>query len=124
MKLKDLQGTWRAIAMVDGDYVAENADKIALNIIQQVKAQGGQAIRNGDRVEVVGGNQFWNLPKMPAHRAGNITFRSSDYCFTELGEGKKPSYGKKPKAAQVLTDGFYIEMFNGQKITYKLIGKI
>lgn len=121
--LSELTGKFKVVVTLEGDYCFENADKIAADIITQVEAQGGKAERKGDIVQVIGGTQYWPLPKLKKHREGVIEFRSSDYIFTENGT-ELGSFGQKPKKAQLLPDGFFIETYTGQKMIYTLIEKL
>lgn len=50
-----------------------------------------------------------------------LVFLSKEYSclYTDkTGELREP-WGKKPKRAELLDDGFFLTMFNGLKVTYK-----
>lgn len=115
--LKDLTGTYDATATISGDYVLENKQSIIDNITAQITAQGGAVEEKEGNLYVIGGTQFFRLPKMPRQRTGRITFRSKDYVFSYDG---KQSYGDKPKAAFITETGFYMIMFDGNRIDYTL----
>lgn len=117
MKLSQLKGAFNARATVSGDFVLENRQKIIDEVQAQIEAQGGTIKVENDCIYASGSNQFWRLPKMPRERKGTLTFRSKDYVFE--WDGQK-SYGDKPKAADMLEQGFSKTMFNGQVITYTL----
>lgn len=132
MKLKDLVGTWEAIAIFKTDMTIgeenipmyyENRDKIIAIIKAKVEAQGCRDFKvEGNTCYF--GNQFYNLPNMPEKRIGKIQFRSKDYAFScpEWKEGRE-SYGTRPKASDLTDKGFIIESLNGH-IEYQLLRKV
>jgi len=122
MKLKDLKGTFTATAVIDSDFVLENAAAILASITEQVGEQGG-AIEVGDGWAcVVGGTQRWRLPSMDRVRSGVVAFRSKDFTFTytdSLGV-EHTSYCDKPKAAAMTDEGFTTLNFSGDVTTWTL----
>lgn len=120
LKLKDLKGAYscKAVFVTENYFqgvlmTAENADEIADLIREHVESQGCTDFKR-DGSTVYFGNQFFNLPRIPAKREGKITFRSADYYFEcpEWNDGRK-SYGKKPKAADLTENGFIIQTTGG-----------
>lgn len=63
-------------------------------------------------------NQFMLKNTAPDEIEGTVTFRSKDYFFAYLKDGKEVNSYGEIKAENVTDYGFYIVMFNGNKIHY------
>ena len=122
MKLKDLTGQWNVQATLDSEYVTENLDAIVERIDSQVRAQGGTTYIQEGTLYAKGSNQFWMLPKLARVRTGRIEFRSKDFIFHFDGCS---SYCDKPKANNLLPNGFTTTNSKGEQTTWiKTEGRI
>jgi hypothetical protein len=63
----------------------------------------------------------WLKPTMPDSIEGIITFRSKDYYFTYIKDGKEVNSYGEIKAENLTENGFYLTMYNGNKIIYEII---
>jgi hypothetical protein len=63
----------------------------------------------------------WLKPTMPDSIEGKITFRSKDYYFTYIKDGKEVNSYGEIKAENLTENGFYLTMYNGNKIIYEII---
>ena len=64
---------------------------------------------------------FWFKPKSENFTEGVVTFRSNDYFFTYIKDGKEVNSYGNIEAKNLLHDGWFIETFKGNKITYKIM---
>lgn len=113
---------YNAHAILQSDFVLENRQAIYDDIASQIKAQGGETKLgvNGNTIEVVNGNQFWNLPIIPKERTGILEFRSKDFIFHYSIGNHNKSYGDKPKAAFIRPYGFDTVNFKGETTQWHL----
>jgi len=66
-------------------------------------------------------SQVWLKPKMPDIIEGTITFRSKDYYFTYIKDGKEVNSYGEIKAENLTENGFFIKTIYGEKIIYEII---
>jgi hypothetical protein len=64
---------------------------------------------------------YWTKPKIFEPTIGTITFRSKDYYFTYIKDGKEVNSYGEIKAENLTENGFYLTMHNGNKIIYEII---
>lgn len=116
MKVKDLKGKFKAVATLDSYFVLENKEVIKTNMLEQLKEQGAKPYVKGDTIQA-GNGQFFMLPKIAKKREGVVTFRSKDFTF-EFDELK--SYCDKPKASDMIENGFTTINIKKEKTTWIL----
>lgn len=122
MNIKDLKGSYEAIATLDSDYTIENTESIRQKIIADVKKQGGDVYQENNTLYVKNSNYFFKLPTQEKIRKGVIIFRSKDFIFeyTDSNGKIKQSFCNKPKAKDMLTSGFTTLNFKNEATTWIL----
>lgn len=64
---------------------------------------------------------FWLKPRGNDYLEGTITFRSKDYYFTYMKDGKEVNSYGEIKAENLTDNGFFINTFRGEKIIYEIL---
>lgn len=126
LTLKDLTNgkEYNCKSINNSNHVYENRTAIIEKIKKEAKEKNIDIEVTESKIIAKNTNNFVMLPtpNQMRLRQGHIKFRSKDYIFTftnALGEIKQ-SFGDKPKASELLNNGFYLIAYNGDKIEFEL----